>query len=143
MNPKHIKKMYYRYLVKNPFLYYAYLIIWSGLILAAVQNIEIDIVDTYLGMSSENRILINERIDYSIEEVYVYKSKNKETYKYNIVEVENIENNMMLLVADKDISLDGNVYIDIISDKAVIGDIVAGNRRKYITQEDRNENIAP
>lgn len=138
---KRKQDMYTRYVIKSIVSFIIFLFVGVILFLFLSLTIEIETVKTYKGYYDENKVIINEKIDdelYELDEVYVYKSRGKKLYKFTVAEKTYIDEYTMLdLESEKtvDAVLDGNISIDVITERNSLLSIILGFKKKYITDE--------
>ena len=78
--------IYTKYVIKSIVPFIIFLIIGVTLFLVLSLTIEIETVKTYKGYYDENKVIINERIEYELDSVYVYKSRSEKLYKLDVAE---------------------------------------------------------
>ena len=97
-----------------------------------------EIIDTYNGSYSDNKIIINETVDNPLEKFYVYRSRNDRIYTFHKGEKEYLDDFTIIYVDNesvKDIfTLNGNVKIDVIVGEATLLEVLFGIQKKYVYQ---------
>lgn len=130
-----IAKLYRRYLVKNTALFFIIIIVAATLFLLASWHLKIDVIDTYIGNNGDRKIVINEIIDYPFQSFYVYKNKSEDVEKCLVTDIEYFDEQYTLIIPDKNIKFDGNVYVDIIKSETTLLKLILGIDDKYITKK--------
>ena len=130
--------IYTKYVIKSIVPFIIFLIIGVTLFLLLSLTIEIETVKTYKGYYDENKVIINERIEYELDSVYVYKSRSEKLYKLDVAEKSYIDYYTLLNLETEipgDAVLDGNISIDVVTEHNTLLSIILGIEKKYVTED--------
>ena len=108
-------RFYSKYVVKNIWLYIAFVIIGIGLFLILAMNTKVSIIETFEGTYADDRLILYEVVDYPIEKVYAYKDRSDFVVTYNILKTEIMDGqNTVLFVEKKEkaVNLNGTITIE-------------------------------
>ncbi|MDR0641975.1 MAG: hypothetical protein LBG07_05900 [Treponema sp.] len=110
---------YVNYIIKNPFIFYAFLFIGAFTFIVLTLTIKINIIETYSAAVEGKTIkLENSSIsDFTFEEAYVYSDRNKEVAHVSISKIDFSNNQTYIYLSESDsIKLLGfdKVNIDIV-----------------------------
>lgn len=131
---KKIEQLYDRYIVKSIWTYVLFIIVCFSLILVSITATKVPVLETFEGNIEGNRVIINEIIDYSVSNIYVYKTRSDNLNKYSISKTDVIENRYTVLYiknADSYEKMDGIVHIDMEKTQASLLFVILGIEKKY------------
>ena len=94
-------RFYSKYVVKNIWLYIAFVIIGIGLFLILAMNTKVSIIETFEGTYADDRLILYEVVDYPIEKVYAYKDRSDFVVTYNILKTEIMDGQNTVLFVEK------------------------------------------
>lgn len=126
---------YYKYVVKYPVLYFTFIIIGLSTFLYLSLNTEVALIETFEGNYAEDRLIINEVVDYPINIVYAYQNRSDKVIEYEITDMEIIDECYTVLYfrsTDINTSLEGTIKIDVEKEKIKIINILLGMQQRYV-----------
>ena len=129
---------YYKYVVKIPTLYFLFIIVGISTFLYFLFNTDVALIQTFEGIYAEDRLIINEAVDYPIEKVYAYQNRSDKIITYEIDDAEIIDDSYTVLYISKyDLSktLEGTIKIDVEKQKISVINIIFGLQKRYIEEQ--------
>lgn len=130
-------RFYSKYVVKNIWLYIAFVIIGIGLFLILAMNTKVSIIETFEGTYADDRLILYEVVDYPIEKVYAYKDRSDFVVTYNILKTEIMDGqNTVLFVEKKEkaVNLNGTITIEAEKGYTSLLNIVLGIEKRYVVK---------
>jgi len=132
---KKLSKIYTKYIIKSQILFSFFLIIGTAAFLVMTLTLKIDILTRYNGIFADNRIIVNEILDETVESVYAYKSRNDRVYSFPVTQVSYVDDYSVLHIDSVDKinpnNLMGGIGIDIITGRVSLFELIfikAGQR---------------
>lgn len=134
---KKISILYTKYIIKSSLLYYTFLLSGIILFLTLTLNLKVEVVESYTGYYENNRIVINESLDYTVDTIYVYKTRGENVYRFSRLEKRFVEQYTILEIYDDNVlnnTLDGNITIEIVRGKTPLFNIIIGKDKKSLNE---------
>ena len=128
-------RFYSKYVVKNIWLYIAFVIIGIGLFLILAMNTKVSIIETFEGTYADDRLILYEVVDYPIEKAY--KDRSDFVVTYNILKTEIMDGqNTVLFVEKKEkaVNLNGTITIEAEKGYTSLLNIVLGIEKRYVVK---------
>jgi hypothetical protein len=112
---KRFQRLYVKYLIKNPTLYYAFLGFFVAVFLGLSLTIRLDIVKSYPATARGSVITVEtaENIGLHGNKVYYYTSRNEKINLATIVKSDYADGRLNLFISETD-RLSGEVTVDLI-----------------------------
>ena len=126
---------YMKNLIKKPWLYLAFIAVGVSLFLWLTLTNEVAVLDSYTGTYADDRLIINEVIDYPISKIYIYKNRSNGVYVYNTENSEIIDDSYTILYINKNAtsnSLSGVVYIEVEKQYTSLLSIILRTESRYV-----------
>lgn len=133
-----ITNFYYKYVVKYPVLYFTFIIIGISIFLCLSYNTEVALIETFEGNYADDRLIINEVVDYPINKAYAYQNRSDKVIEYEITDVEIIDECYTVLhfcSSDINSSLEGTIKIDVEKHKIKIINMLLGMQKRYVDDQ--------
>ena len=115
--------------------YTLFVIISMSIILVSLIIIKVPVLETFEGNFEGERVIINEVVDYSVSNIYVYKTRSSNLEKYKVLSSTVIENNYTVLYVEIQSDyerMDGVVKIDAEKKQVPLLFVILGIENKYI-----------
>ena len=135
---KWAEKLYLRCMIKSPLLFFSMLILVIASFILLAMTTEIDIVQTYDGSFSGNRIILNEILSEPAEIVYVYKNRGERILKLSITEMDSEDEQYTILYFDEKADTeyyDGKIKLDVVKEQSTLLRIMLGIDQKIIPED--------
>ena len=112
-------KFYIKYILKSGVIFYIFIVIGIVSFTIVTTSFKLELITTYEGNFSNNRIVINENIDDSFNSLYIYKSRNDKVYSFKIIENVYTDGMVILYINNENEEINnlltGMVKIDIVT----------------------------
>lgn len=131
-------KFYYRYFVKSHIPYYLMIVMGIAFFLYYTSATEVSVLETFEGTYAEDRLIINQVVDYPIEKVYAYHDRSDKVIAYKVLRVTYIDESYTVLYVDKSnesAPLEGTVKIDVEKEYTSLLSVVSGLKKRYTEKE--------
>ena len=132
------KNIYYKYVVKYPVLFFTFMIVGIFTFLYFSFNTEVTLIETFEGNYADDRLIINEVVDYPINKAYAYQNRSDKVIEYEITDVEIIDECYTVLYfcsTDVNTSLEGTIKIDVEKQKIKIINMLWGMQKRYVEDQ--------
>lgn len=132
-----IKNFYQKIMVHSWVAFVAFLLMGIIVFLTISLNTKIEIIKTYHGTITEDRVVINEIVTPMESKLYIYKSKRSVVLTVNIEKCENVEGvfTVAYLTPQSNVSeLEGMVNIDVVHGYTNLLKILLKIDDKYIRE---------
>lgn len=129
---------YYKYVVKYPVLYFTFIIIGISTFFFLSFNTEVALIETFEGNYADDRLIINEVVDYPINKAYAYQNRSDKVIEYEITDMEIIDEcYTVLYFSSTDINtlLEGTIKIDVEKQKIKIINMLLGMQKRYVDDQ--------
>ena len=126
---------YYKYVVKVPILFFLLIAVGILFVIVFSTNIEVSVIETFEGCFAEDRIIINEVVDYPVGNVYVYQNRSDRVDKFEIADTEIIDGCYSVLKIKNNNScavFEGTVKLDVEKQKLKMLYLIFGLKKRYI-----------
>ena len=133
-------RFYTKYVVKKPIVFVVFVALGIFLLCYLVLNTKVAVIDTYEGNYAENRLIINEVVEYPFEEIYAYNRRSELVLKYNVERIEVIDNDYTVVFIDNlsyENQLQGVIKVDIPKEYVSLFSIIIGTENRYVEKEKR------
>ena len=133
-------RFYTKYVVKKPIVFVVFVALGIFLFCYLVLNTKVAVIDTYEGNYAENRLSINEVVEYPFEEIYAYNRRSELVLKYNVERIEVIDNDYTVVFIDNlsyENQLQGVIKVDIPKEYVSLFSIIIGTENRYVEKEKR------
>lgn len=138
MQKNFFTRFYERYIVKSTRVFFVFITLCVVFFLFSVFNTKVAIVETFDGSCSDNRIIINEVVEYPVTKVYIYKNRSDIVVDYEIIAVERIDGCFTVLYANTSepiINFDGTIKIDVEKEYKPLINIILGIDQRYVEKD--------
>lgn len=128
-------KFYLKWFVKTHTLYVLVIIFSLISFVYLAINAKVAVIETFEGIYADNRLIINQVVDYPVEKVYVYQDRSDKINSYTVLRVEQIDNSYTVLFIDKfeeQDSFSGVITIDVEREYVSLLDITLGLKKRYV-----------
>ena len=139
---KHINRnLYLKYFVKSRRIFLAFLIICTILFFFCANAIKIEKVITYSGTYAENRIIVNDTINYNTNKLYAYKNRGEKITRFKVLETTYVDDFTLFYVDDDEVydMLNGNIKIDLVYGYTTLLDVLFKVDFKYFSDIKYNQ----
>ena len=117
---KNFAALYHKYIIKNPVLFYSFLIVFIGLFLYMSLTLKLDVVQTmHTNISDDNYISLDNKYSIISDTVFLYNDRNEKIHKLKIEHIE-IRDNKTLIFLNNSNDLYGEINIEIITGKQTL-----------------------
>lgn len=130
-----LSDFYYKYVVKVPILFFLLIAVGILFVIVFSTNIEVSVIETFEGCFAEDRIIINEVVDYPVGNVYVYQNRSDRVDKFEIADTEIIDECYSVLKIKNNNScavFEGTVKLDVEKQKLKMLYLIFGLKKRYI-----------
>ena len=130
-----LSDFYYKYVVKVPILFFLLIAVGILFVIVFSTNIEVSVIETFEGCFAEDRIIINEVVDYPVGNVYVYQNRSDRVDKFEIADTEIIDGCYSVLKIKNTNScavFEGTVKLDVEKQKLKMLYLIFGLKKRYI-----------
>ena len=130
-----LSDFYYKYVVKVPILFFLLIAVCILFVIVFSTNIEVSVIETFEGCFAEDRIIINEVVDYPVGNVYVYQNRSDRVDKFEIADTEIIDGCYSVLKIKNNNScavFEGTVKLDVEKQKLKMLYLIFGLKKRYI-----------
>ena len=132
---KLVVHLYNKYIVKSISVYLLLIVLGIVTFLHLTLTTQIALLETYEGISTQNRIVVNEVVDYPFQRVYVYQNRSENVVGYNVFDVQYIDDSFTVIFVDsvdQFDSFEGVVRVDIEKGMVSLFHVVLGMEKRYV-----------
>lgn len=110
---KKFSRLYVKYIIKSPIVYYSFLLIGIVLFLYFSLNFKLDIVQSVNANIEDNSFTVEGEYKTSSDTIYLYRDRNEKIYRLKIDQIEYIDNKTIFII-NNSIELSGEIHADIV-----------------------------
>ena len=116
------ERIYLKYVVKSPLLFYAYLGVFISIFMIAASNLQLEERQAYEAEIYGDKIEIpcDSALDLWNDKIYLYKDRNQEVLHLDVEEAEYRDGVMCILLSQSREDVTGRVTVEIISEKSTL-----------------------
>ncbi len=130
--------LYHKYIVKSHAFFVVLIVIFVLLFLYISYTIKLSVVETFDGTSGDDRLIINQIVDYPVDKIYVYQDRSEKVCSYIISKTECVDDSFTVLYiknnGEKN-QFDGVVKIDVEKEKVDLLSILLGFKKRYVEKD--------
>ena len=130
-----LSKIYMKYIVKSFTAYIIFILLGIFFFIYVSLNVKVEVIETFEGIYAEERLVINETVNYPIEKIYAYQSRNEEIITYNVKDIDIIDESytVLFLGESDDIGkLEGVIRIDVVKKHVSIFSVIFCGEKRYV-----------
>ena len=135
---KAILKLYERNVVRKHWLYYSFILICVCFSLFLLFTTKVAVIEKFSGVAADDRIIVNEIVDYPIKTIYVYQNRSDMVVRYAVTDVEHVDQSYTVLFIEEvseNVRFEGTIYIDIENGYINLLDVVIGSEKRYVEKD--------
>lgn len=111
---KKFSRLYVKYIVKTPVIFYLFLIIGIVLFLYFSLGLKLDVVQSVKANIEDNRFIVVGEYETQSDMIYLYNDRNEKIYKLKIQQIERIDG-QTIFVINNSVGLSGDIQADIVT----------------------------
>lgn len=128
-------RLYLKWFVKTHILYVLVIVIGLSSFVCLAVNTKVAVIETFEGIYADDRLIINQVVDYPIAKAYAYQDRSDKVTSYTVLSIEHIDDSYTVLFIDKSKEqepFEGVISVDVEKEYVCLLDVVLGLKKRYV-----------
>jgi hypothetical protein len=111
---KNFSRLYVKYVIKTPAIFYLFLLIGSVLFLYLSIGIKLDVVQSMKAYIEDNGVIVEEMYELESNTIYLYNDRDDKIYKSTVEQIKHVNGHTVFVISSS-IGLSGEIQVDIVT----------------------------